>query len=101
MATQWPLFTDGVHGHIHYKAGGIIAGASCRNVPCVRSADDRKTDSRQSSYLPMHGTVNSRDSVTKLEPAAMTKLTMSFSEQVSFAVVVCSQYQFSNLPKTY
>ena len=32
--------------------------------------------------------VKSRDSVTKFEPAAITRLTTSFSEQVSVAVVV-------------
>ena len=39
-------------------------------------------------YLPIQGTVKSRDSVTRFDPAAITRLTISFWEQVSVAVLV-------------
>ena len=43
----------------------------------------------------MQGIVKSSDSVTKLEPAAMTRLTTSFSEHVSVVVEVCQTRLFN------
>ena len=82
-----------------YIIAGTIPDASCATSQGQDHAD--ASDCNETNYvaqitqldmhwyLPMHGMVKSRDSVTRFVPAAMTRFTTSLLEQLRVLVVVC------------
>ena len=62
---------------------------TCICVSSITKQERRVQSLKTFTYLSMQGMVKSSDSVTRFEPAAITRLTISFSEHVSSVVEVC------------